>query len=77
MTIPQETQRVRRTWKTPVAVFGCGVLATAAYGTAVYAYTAPEIPSVSIALIFGACLAGTISGLLGLRLGTFLERARR
>ena len=60
-----------------MAVFGCSVLAVAAYGTAVYAYTAPEIPRVSIALILSSCLVGAVSGLLGLRLGTFLERARR
>jgi ABC-type branched-subunit amino acid transport system permease subunit len=60
-----------------MAVLGCAALAIAAYGTAVYAYTRPEIPKVSVALIVSSCLVGAVSGLLGLRLGTFLEQVRR
>ena len=77
MTAPQKTQRVRRTWRTPMAVLGCAALAIAVYGTLVYAYTRPEIPKVSVALIVSSCLVGAISGLLGLRLGTVLEQVRR
>jgi hypothetical protein len=60
-----------------MAVLGCAALAIAVYGTTVYAYTRPEIPKVSGALIVGSCLVGAVSGLLGLRLGTFLEQVRR
>jgi hypothetical protein len=60
-----------------MAAFGCGVFAAAAYGTAVYAYEAPDIPKASWGLFVGSCVVGVIAGLLGLRVGTFLERARR
>ena len=59
-----------------MAILGYEALAIAAYGT-VYAYTGPEIPKVSAALIVSSCLVGAVSGLLGLRLGTFVEQARR
>lgn len=60
-----------------MAVFGCAVYAMVGYGTVVYFLTAPEIPRVSLALIAGSCSVGAISGVLGFRLGTFLERARQ
>ena len=59
-----------------MAILGCAALAIAAYGTTVHAYTSPEIPKVSVALIVSSCLVGAVSGLLGLRLGTFLEQVR-
>jgi len=60
-----------------VGIFGCGVIGTAVWGTAVYAFAAPAIPRVGVALVAGSCLVGAMSGLLGYRLGTFLERARK
>ena len=36
MTAPQKTQRVRRTWRTPMAVLGCATWTVAAYGAAMF-----------------------------------------
>ncbi len=77
MNFQEQAKRVERTCRTPMAVFRCAALATAAYGAAVYVYSAPEIPRVSAALIVGSGLVGVVSGFLGLRLPSFLERARR